>query len=130
MAEELIVKEVDDEDEGDDTESYGDSADSIEMLRAEFKNDLKEFEDRMRDGQLAEMNEKIDELIAAKVQFQDYTVEMIRDEVKQLRKKNINAQMEMKKQILDNFQIGDRVEQELGNFFEEGGITNPITFMK
>jgi hypothetical protein len=52
---------------------------------------LKELEDKMQTGQIAALTTKLDDLTAAKKAFQDYTIEMIREEVKGLRKKSINA---------------------------------------
>jgi len=46
--------------------------------------------------QLAGLTAKIDNLAVSNTAFQDYAIEMIQAEVKGLRKKTINAQMEMK----------------------------------
>jgi hypothetical protein len=59
---------------------------------------LKEQEDKRKvcQTQLAGLTAKIDNLAISNTAFQDYAIEMIQAEVKGLRKKTINAQMEMK----------------------------------
>ena len=47
LTNEFDIKEADEENESDD-DSYGDSVDSIEVLKEQFKNDLKELEDKIQ----------------------------------------------------------------------------------
>ena len=84
----------------------------------------------MQSGQLATLNLQITEIIESKKAFQDHTIEIIRDEVKSLRKKNIDLQMELKKEILANFEIGEQVSNEVMRFFYSSGIENPQNFFK
>jgi hypothetical protein len=55
---------------------------------------------------------------------------MIREEVKSMRKKNIDSKLQMKKEILANFELRSQVHSEVMGFFTENGIDSPHCFFK
>ena len=90
----LLPTVVDEENENDSDDSSSDfSEDSIEALREEFKEQIASLENKIKQGQpqFAALTTKINDLCDGKVALQDYTIDITREEVKCLRKKNINA---------------------------------------